>query len=188
MALFLALLVGGAEADDGLAADQGRAIAVGAGHFDGGADFVRVVAVDVGHHVPAVAFETLGGVVGEPAVDFAVDGDAVVIVEHDQLAQPQSTGQGADFVGNTFHHAAIAHEYVGIVIDDVVAAFIEVGCQGLFRNRHAHRIGDALSQRAGGGFHARGVAVFRMAWGLGVQLAEILQIVDGNVIAGQVQQ
>src|SRR5690606_14721649 len=67
VALFLALLVGGTEADDGLAADQGRAIAVGAGHFDGGTDFVRVVAVAVGHHVPAIAFETLGGVVGEPA-------------------------------------------------------------------------------------------------------------------------
>ena len=55
--------------------------------------WLRVVAVDVRHHLPAVGLETLRRVVGEPAVDVAVDRDAVVVVEGDQLAQPQRAGQ-----------------------------------------------------------------------------------------------
>ena len=46
-----------------------------------------VVAVDVRHDVPAVRLETPRRVVREPAVDFAVDRNAVVVVEGDQLAE-----------------------------------------------------------------------------------------------------
>ena len=47
-----------------------------------------VVAVDVGDHVPAVGLEALRRVVGEPALHVAVDRDAVVVVESDELAEP----------------------------------------------------------------------------------------------------
>jgi hypothetical protein len=43
-------------------------------------------------------------------------------------------------------------------------------------------------ERPGGSLDAGRVAVFRMARGLAVQLAEILQVVDRQVVAGQVQQ
>jgi hypothetical protein len=57
------------------------------------------VAVDLGDHVPAVGLEALGGVVEEPArgvtvaAHLAVDGDVVVVVDGDQLAEPQRAGQ-----------------------------------------------------------------------------------------------
>ena len=86
-----------------------------------GVDRVDVVAVDVADHVPAVGLEALRGVVGEPAFDLAVDGDAVVVVEGDQLAQAQGAGQRADFVRDAFHQAAVAEEGVGVVVDDVEA-------------------------------------------------------------------
>ena len=187
VAVFLALLVRRTEADGGLAADQGwqRALARG---LDGGLDLFRIVAVDVADHLPVVGFEALGRVVGEPAFDFTVDGDAVVIVEGDQLAQAQGAGQGRDFMGNAFHHAAIAQEHIGLVIDDVVAGTVELRRQDFFRQGETHGIGQALAQRAGGGFHTRGVAEFRVARGTAVQLAEVLQVVDRQIVAGQVQQ
>ncbi|MCY1354613.1 hypothetical protein D9M69_409980 [compost metagenome] len=188
VALFLALLVRRAEADHGLAADQGRTVAGLARGLDGGPDLVGVMAVDVADHLPAVGFEALRGVVGEPAVDFAVDGDAVVVVEGDQLVQALGAGQGADFMGNAFHHAAIAEEHVGVVVDDVVAITVELRSQGLFGDGEADGVGEALTQRAGGGFHAGGVAVFRVARGAAAQLAEVLQVLDAEVVAGQVQQ
>ncbi len=116
------------------------------------------MAVNAAHHVPAVGFEAFRGVVGEPAFNVAVDGDAVVVVERNQLAQLQGTGQGAHFVRNAFHHAAVAHEGVGVVVNDLVARTVELRRQGLLGNRHAHGVGDALAQRAGGGFNASGVA------------------------------
>src|SRR5690606_30740240 len=61
---FLALLVRRAEADDGLAADQGRPVAL-ASSLDGQPDLVGIVAVDVADHLPAVGLEAPRGIVGE---------------------------------------------------------------------------------------------------------------------------
>ena len=74
------------------------------------------------------------------------------------------------------------------MIDDVVTFLVELTGQRFFCNRHTDGIGDALSQRAGGGFHARRIAVFRMPRGFGMQLTEGFQILDGQIIAGQMQQ
>src|SRR5450830_722513 len=187
VAVFLALLVRRTEADGGLAADQGRTVAFARG-LDGGLDLFRIMTVDIADHLPVVGLETLGRIVGEPAFDFAVDGDAVVVIEGDQLAQVQGTGQGSDFVGNAFHHAAITEEHIGVVVDDVVAGTVELRRQDFFRQGEAHGVGQALAERTGGGFHARGVAVFRVTWSAAVQLTEVLQVVDRQVVAGQVQQ
>ncbi|CAI1164975.1 Uncharacterised protein [Serratia entomophila] len=181
-------LVRGAETDDGLAHQQGRLVGHPAGFLNRRLDGVRVVAVDVAHHVPAVGFEAQGGVVGEPAVDVAVDGDAVVIVEGGQLAELESAGQRTDFVRDAFHHAAVAHEGVGVVVDDVVAGAVELGAEGAFGDGEADGVGDALAERAGGGFNAGGIAVFRVARGFGVQLAEVFQLAHRQVVAGEVQQ
>jgi len=175
-------------ADHGLAADQRGLVGHRLGGFDGGMQRLGVVAVDVGHDVPAVGLETLGRVVGEPAFDVAVDGDAVVVPEGSQLAQPPGAGERTGFVGDTFHQAAVAEEDPGAVIDDGVAGLVELVGQQLLGHGHAHGVGDALTERAGGGFDAGGVAQLGVARRLAVQLAEVLQIVDGQIVAGEVQQ
>ena len=144
--------------------------------------------VDTAHNVPAVGFETFSGVISEPAFNVAIDRDTVVIVERDQFAQLQRSCQRADFMGNTFHHAAIAHEGIGEVIHDIVAWTVELRRQCFFRNRHTDRVRNPLAQRAGGGFNTCGVTHFRVARRFGVQLTEVLQLRHRQVIAGEVQQ
>jgi hypothetical protein len=148
----------------------------------------RIMAVDVRHHVPAIGFEALRRVVGEPAFDMAVDGNAVVVPEGGQLAQAPGAGQRAGLVRNAFHQAAVAEENIGAVIDDLVAGAVELVGQQLLGHGHADGVGDALAQRAGGGLDAGCVAVLGVARRLAVQLAEILQVVDRQLVAGQVQQ
>ncbi|MNR15525.1 hypothetical protein D3C85_1320630 [compost metagenome] len=75
-----------------------------------------------------------------------------------------------------------------MMVDDREAVAVEFGGEDLLGQRHAHRVADALAQRAGGGFHARCVAVLRVTRGLAVQLAEILEIVDRKVVAREMQQ
>ena len=82
-------------------------------------------------------------------------------------------------MGDAFHQAAVAEKNIGVVIDDVQAVFIKLFGKDFFRQRHAHGVGNALPQRAGGGFDAVGVAVFGMTGGFAVQLAEVFQIVNG---------
>jgi len=68
-------------------------------------------------------------------------------------------------VGNAFHHAAITHEYIGVVVDDVMAWAVELCSQGLLGDGETDCVGKTLTQRAGGGFNASGVAHFRVARG-----------------------
>jgi hypothetical protein len=60
---------------------------LGAGLVDGRVQRRCVMAVHGSDHVPAVGRKARRRVVGEPAFHMAVDGDAVVVVERDQLAQ-----------------------------------------------------------------------------------------------------
>ena len=146
--------------------------------FDRSVNRIGIVAIDVRNHVPAVSLETLRRVVREPALHFAVDGNAVVVVEANQLAQAQRTGERAGLMRNTFHQTTVAEENVSVVIDDVVAGPVEFRSEQFFRDRHADRIGQSLAKRAGGGFHARRHAVFGMAGGFRVQLAKLLDFTD----------
>src|SRR5690606_39175086 len=110
----------GTLADDGAALDERgsedavAALARPAGSArDGLIDRLHVMAIDVGDDMPAVGPEAAGRVVAEPVADFAVDRDAVVVVEHDEPRQPQGAGQRTDLVGDAFHQAAVADEGIG---------------------------------------------------------------------------
>ena len=188
VAIVAALLVRRAAADGRLAADQAGLVGDRLGGEYGKLDGVAVMAVYVGDDVPAVGLETLRRVVGEPAFDMAVDGDAIVVPEGDQLAQAKGAGERAGLVRDAFHQAAVAEKGVGVVIDDLVAGPVELGGQHLLGERHADRIGDALAERAGGRFDADCNAIFRVPGGLRVKLAEVLQVVDREIVAGQVEE
>ncbi len=95
-------------------------------------------------------------------------------------------------MADAFHQATVAHEHVGMVIDDIVLDLavhaVELLGQQLLGQRHAHRVGDALSQRAGGGLNTRRDADFGVTSGLAVQLAEVLELAHRQFVAGEVQQ
>jgi hypothetical protein len=183
-----ARLVGRALADHGLAADERGARGVGTGALDRRGDGSRIVAVHVGHDLPAVGLEAPRRVVAEPALDVAVDRDAVVVVEGDELAQPEDAGERADLVRDAFHEAAVAEEDVGVVVDDAVAGLVEARGEQALGEREAHGVGEALAERAGGGLHAGRVAHLGVSGCLRVQLAELADLLHRQVVAGEVQQ
>ena len=183
----LALLVGRTQADNGIAAQESGPV----GHCLRGADglthVVRVMAVNVGNHVPLVGLETLRHVLGKPAFHLAVDGDLITVVDDDELAQAQGARQRTGLVGNAFHQAAIADGGVGVVVDDIQAGAVELRGQGAFGDGHAHGIRQALAQGSGRGLYPGGIAILRVAGCFRMKLAEIPQFLHGQVVAGQVQ-
>ena len=83
-------LVRRAEADVRAAADQRRARRLRLRGAQRRVDRRRVVAVDAGDHVPAVGLEARRACRrGTSRATSAVDRDAVVVVEHDELAEPE---------------------------------------------------------------------------------------------------
>ena len=178
--------VGRTLANGRLAADQ-RGLVGLAGVGDGGVDRIGIVAIDVGDHVPAAGRKALGRVIDEPRRHRAVDADAVVVVQRDQLVQAPRAGQRAGLVADALHQAAIAHKHIGVVVDDGMTGAIELGGQLLFGQRHADRVGETLPKRAGGGLDARRHAHFGVARRLAVHLAEVAQLIHRQVIAREVQ-
>jgi hypothetical protein len=81
---------------------------------------------------------------------------------------------------------AVRGDDPGAVIDQRAA---EARGQQALGQGHADGGGQALPERAGGGFDAGMLAVFRVAGGGRVQLAEMAQVVDAHAgLAGHVQQ
>ncbi len=119
------LLVRAAEADMGADGDDGRPV-VGLGGIDGGRDRGDVVAVLDPLGVPAVGLEAGEHVLAERPRRRAVERDAVVVVEDDELAQLQVAGQRAGLGGDPFLHVAVAGDDVGPVVDDVVPGPVEL--------------------------------------------------------------
>ena len=57
-----------------------------------------------------------------------------------------------------------------------------------FRHRHAHAVAETLAERTSSDFHARRVAAFRVTGRLAAPLAEPLQLVERQIVTGQMQQ
>jgi hypothetical protein len=137
-------------------------------------------------HVPARGREPrhLVGAVGER--NLAVDGDPVIVPKHDQARQFLPPRQRERLLADALHQAAVARDHPCAVIHDLPAP---PGAQELLGDGEAHRIGDALPQRAGRRLDPLGMAVFGMARGDRPQLAEVLHLLQRHVRgAGEVQE
>ena len=179
--------LGRAVADHGVAHDQVGLVGI-LRQLDGVVDLLPAVGVRHVDDVPAVGAEAGGHVLAEGDVGAAFDGDLVVVVQGDQLVQLEGAGQGSGLVGDALHQAAVAHDGVGVVVHDVEALAVEMRGQVGLGQRHAHGVADALAQGTGGGFDAGGVAVLGMAGGEGAELAELLQVLNGQAKAKKMQQ
>src|SRR6516162_2625506 len=90
------------------------------------------------------------------------------------------TGQRGCFVADTFHHAAITTEGVDVVVKHLKVGAVEVRSHPAFGNGHADARRYTLTERTGGRFNSRGPAVFRVAWAFAVELAKVLDIIEGH--------
>ena len=183
-----ALARGCALADDGTAQDETRLTRICFRFGDRAIDRVDIMSIDRPDHLPAVRSETRRAVVGEPALHPAVDRDAIVVVQRDELAQLPGAGECAGLVRDAFHQAAITEEDIGVMIDDDLAGLVELGAQQLLREGEADGIGETLAERTGRRLHARRHVDLWMTWRFRMQLAEILQLIHRQVVAAQVQQ
>ena len=82
--------------------------------------------VQIFDDLPTAGGEALRGVISHPAADRTIDGDAVVVVDADELAESKRTGERDRFVRDAFHQAAIADEDISVMVDDVVSRTVEL--------------------------------------------------------------
>ena len=138
--------------------------------------------------VPAVGAEARGHVLGEGEVGGALDGDLVVVVEDDELAEAEVAGEGGGLGGDALHEVTVGGDDVGVVVDDRVAGAVVAGGEPLLGDGEADGVGEALAEGAGGDLHAGGQAALRVAGGDAAPLAEALDLVKGEVVAGEMEE
>ncbi|MCG3120608.1 MAG: hypothetical protein ALAOOOJD_03376 [bacterium] len=131
--------------------------------------------------------EAGGDILAERQRGVAFDGDAIVVVNPNQIIQAEVAGERGRFAGNALHHATIAGNRKNFVIDYVVAGPIEIIREPFFRNGHADAVRHALTERTGGGFHAGRQTIFRMTGAFAMQLAKVHDVVERNVVTRYVQ-
>ena len=94
-------------------------------------------------------------------------------------------GKRNGLLADAFHQVAIGGEYIGRMVDHIVA---ELGREVPLGDRHADRVGEALAERAGGGLDAGGDEILRMPRRHRAELAEALDLVERHrLVAEQVQ-
>ena len=144
----------------------------------GAVNRLKVVAVH-GEDFPAVALETLFRVVVHRERDVALDGDAVRVVDEDEVVQAHRARPRANLVRDALLHVAVAAEDPRLVGDGGL----------LRRKREADAHGDALPQGARRHLDAGQEAALRVTRATRTPLAERLQVVHRHLAhAGQVKE
>ena len=96
--------------------------------------------------------------------------------------------QGGCFGGHALHEVAIAYQRVGEMVDDAEARPVVTGGEVRFGHGQPHAVAETLAQRTGGGFHAGRQAALRMPGRAAAPLAELLELVQRQFVARQMQQ
>src|SRR5579875_1508497 len=152
--------------------------------FERSSDGTRIMTIDAGG-IPAGGLEApdLVDRVGER--QGPVDGDTVVVEQHDQSVEPQMAGKRDCFLTYALHQVAVGRDDIGLVVDKVA----EYGSQMSLGDGHAHRVGQTLPQRTGRRFDPRGQEIFRMTGRSRAELTKTLDLIqrDGR-IASEIEQ
>ena len=182
------VLLGAAKAYVGADLDQRGARGLGPGLLDGLGHGREIVAVGHFQHLPVVGGETGGHVLGKGQLGAALDGDAIVVIEIDEPPQAQGAGQGGGLGSHPLHQVAVRDDGIDVMIHHWQIGPIEAAGQEALGHGHAHSHGESLAQRTGGGLHARAEAVFGMARRDAAPLAEVPELLQGQVIAVEMQE
>ena len=150
------------------------------------AEVVRVVDV---LDVPALRLEPRAAVLGgERDRGRAVDRDPVVVVEVDELAEPELARDRRGLVRDALHHVAVGADRVDAVVDDRVARPVEEVAEEPLRDRHPDAVREALPERPGRRLDARRVTALGVAGRRRAPLPEALELVEREVVPGEVER
>ena len=148
----------------------------------------QVVAVVYLLHMPTVRGEPRADVLGERHRRRSGKRDGVLVVKGDQLAEPQVAGERARLGLDAFHHVAVACNHVREVVDDLVAGPVEACRQVRLRDGHANGVRDALAKRPRRRLDAWCEMALRVTGCEAAPLSEALDLFEGDVVAGQIEE
>src|SRR5262245_26748255 len=122
--------------------------------------------------MPALRLEARAAILRERDLRCAVDGDVVVVVEVDELAEPVRAGYRRRLVRDALHEIAVGADAVHAVVDDLVVRTVEQLGEEALGDAEADAVREALPERPGRHLDAGRVVYLRVARRERVPLAE----------------
>lgn len=140
----------------------------------------------------------------QKVVRLLTNGNVVVIVDADQVAQLEMSGEGSSLACDTLHGTTVTKDTVGVVVDKIISWLVEHGGSVGLSNRQTNCVGETLTQWAGCHLDTGGVVSLGMARGDAVDLlqpsqlpatfesdrtySEVFEVIHGDAVAEQVQE
>src|SRR6185436_16572074 len=112
----------------------------------------------------------------------------VVVVERDELAEPEMPGERRRLRGYSLHEIAVRAQDVRAVIDDLVARPVEPRREVALGDGHAHGVRHALAEGPGRRLDAGSDPELRVPGCLRPPLAEALDLLQRERVTRQVKQ
>ncbi len=169
--------------------DERRPLGFLARGRESGLQRVEVLGVRDMLHVPSVGLHPRAVVLAvEREGRRTVDRDAVVVVADDQLAEPEVAGDRRGLLRDALHHVAVGADHVDVVVDDRVARTVEALVEDALGDRHPDGVGDPLAERPGRDLDPGRVAELGVAGGTRTPLAKLLEVLQREVVADQMEQ
>ena len=94
--------------------DEAGPVRIGFGFGNGVSYGIQVEAIHVAQHLPPVSLEAARHVFRKAMLVSAFDGDFVVVIDEDELAQPQGSGQRSRFRDDAFLQIAVGYQGIGV--------------------------------------------------------------------------
>ena len=168
--------------------DEGRMFFVSLGRFNSFANSFQIIAIFYSQRLETESLHTFFHIFREGNIRAAFDGNLIGIIKHNQFGEAERTSQREGFRRNAFHHAAIAAQSKGIMVNHIIARLVEFCSQMSFCHRHTYSHTHACPQRAGRGFNTYRVTIFRMPRSQRTVLTEVLHIIHGKAITEEMEQ
>ncbi len=148
----------------------------------------KIVSILNGLRVPAIRFEALGAIFREGDVGRSGKRDVVVVIEADQLAEPQMTRERRGLGRYAFHQIAVADQHISVMIHDLVFRTVVVCGEIGFCDGQTDAIGEALAQRTGRCLHPRRQSALGMSRTFAAPLAKLFDLFQRQIVTRQMQQ
>ena len=145
-----------------------------------------VVAVAV-LNMPAIGLKAFAHIFAHRKRGPSANGDVVVVVHRNQVAQPQVSCKRSGFRSKPLLKITIAAKHENPGRDQRLLCRVESCCQHLRSECHADGISEARAERPRCAFHPRSASNLRMPRSAAFPLPELRDLVQRQIVACQMQ-
>ena len=188
MSASFALFSRAAIADLRLNRNEGRMLFISLSSFNSLANSFKVIAIFDRNRLEAEGSHACLNILREGDIRITLDGDFIGIIEDNQFGQAKRASQRERLRRDTFHHAAVATQREGVMVNDFVTRTVELSSQMCLSHCHTNSHTHTCAQRASRSFDTNRMTILWMSRRKRAVLTELFHIIQRQAITKEMKQ